>query len=148
MGASIQDLKDMHIIDDLDSMDSDKKPHATTTLVDYARESLEQCLKEQVTFVKDGVKNIPKHDFTIYREEDLARGIGNILKCCRNCKYEHFDDCIVNVIRSCYEVALFGEAQYYSGTPFDYLVSITGRNLKDAHLIMKEYRKRKKLLQD
>lgn len=60
----------------------------------------------KVTYVMDGMKNIPVTDVRIYDKGNIANGIVDILKTCKNCKENHFENCIVNILRSCYEVVL------------------------------------------
>lgn len=42
----------------------------------------------------------------------------------KDCKEDHVEDCIINVIRNCYEVGLFGEVQPYEGSALQYLMRL------------------------
>ena len=48
--------------------------------------------------------------------------IAHILKECKECKEDHTEDCIINVIRSCYEVSLIGDTHPYEGSTIQYLM--------------------------
>ncbi|MSS64206.1 hypothetical protein [Velocimicrobium porci] len=108
-------------------------------LVGYAKKCLTNCLKDRVTYVENGVENIPIGDTKVYYEEDMATGIANILKICRSCGELHFENCIINVIRSCYEVALFGEEREYHGSAFAYLAKLHEEGKRQADLVVEAY---------
>lgn len=93
-------------------------------IVGYAQNCINQCFKESITYVENGSDHIPVTDLKIYIDEDFENGIANILKQCRSCSFNHFDNCIINIIRNCYEVGLFGEIQKYEGSNFRYLNQI------------------------
>lgn len=108
-------------------------------LIGYSKKSILGCLKNDVTYVEDGFKNIPIADTRLYEEEDLIIGIADILKQCRSCKEDHYDNCIINVLRSCYEVILLGEPQQYKGSALVYLNELKNSNEKVEEKIMKVY---------
>jgi len=108
-------------------------------IVGYAQNCLMGCFKEGVTYVTDGTDNIPYTDFKIYREEDFEEGIAHILKQCRSCTYEHFDNCLISVLRNCYEIGLFGEAQPYDGSNFRYLNQINTSHPEIASRIIEAF---------
>ena len=146
MGTTLKDLDHAHVIDSLADTCLGEERCGTCErsgcIVGYAQDCVRGCIKEQVTFVEDGAKNIP-HDFKVYPEAKLAHGIASILQGCRSCGQEHFENCIINVVRNCYEVALFGETETYEGSALRYLASMNMRGLKDADLILEEYHKLK-----
>ncbi len=51
-------------------------------------------------------------------------GIAHILKECKDCKEDHVENCIINVIRNCYEVGLFGDVLSYEGSALQYLMKV------------------------
>lgn len=93
-------------------------------IVGYAKTCITGCFREGITYVENGKNNIPLTDFKVFNTENFEVGIAHILKQCKSCKEEHFDNCIINVIRSCYEIGLFGETQNYEGSAFRYLNQI------------------------
>lgn len=108
-------------------------------IVGYAQNCIMQCFKDSVTFVEDGSGKIPLTDFKIYNEEEFEKGIAHILKQCRSCTTNHFDNCIINIIRNCYEVGLFGEIQSYEGSNFRYLNQIHSSHVEKAVRIIEEF---------
>lgn len=108
-------------------------------VVGYAQKCVTSCFKNGITFVENGKNNIPLGDMKIYEEEKLEKGIAHILKQCRSCKENHFDNCIINVIRNCYEVGLFGDAQPYEGSNFRYLNYINTNFPDKAPRVLDEF---------
>lgn len=90
-------------------------------IVGYAKECIKNCMINKVTFVIDGSKNIPNTDFKVYEKESFVEGIVETLKTCKNCNEEHFDNFIINILRSLYEIVLIGEELKYEGSTFLYL---------------------------
>ena len=70
----------------------------------------------------DGISRIPVTDFKVYDEVELETAIAHILKECKDCREDHTEDCIINVIRSCYEVGLVGDVHAYEGSALQYLM--------------------------
>ena len=108
-------------------------------LVGYAKECFKSCMINKVTYVVDGYKNIPFMDFKVYEEDFQIDGIAEILKTCKSCDEDHYDNCIVNILRSCYEVALIGEEQEYKGSTLLYLNELTEKNPIIADKIFERY---------
>ena len=50
-----------------------------------------------------------------------------ILKECKDCKQDHTENCIINVIRNCYEVGLFGDIHPFEGSVFQYLMYLNSQ---------------------
>jgi len=98
-------------------------------------------MKNNVTYVENGFDNIPVSDTKIYDTYSLVVAIADILKQCRSCKEDHFNNCLINVLRSCYEVALFGEPQEYDGNALSYLKNLQNINKDIADKIFIEYRR-------
>lgn len=108
-------------------------------LVGYAQKSITTCFREGVTYVENGSEKIPVTDFKMYNEEEFEKGIAHILRQCRSCKENHFENCIINIIRSCYEVGLFGEVQAYEGSNFRYLNQINMKFPEKAVRVIDEF---------
>lgn len=115
-------------------------------IIGYAKECVKDCLKNNVTYVMNGCNNIPLHDSKIFETEYLAKSIANILKQCKSCKEEHYDNCLINVMRSCYEVCIFGEIQKYEGSTFNYLNKIQNLNPDIADEIIQFFNKNKEAI--
>ena len=85
-----------------------------------------QCIKayqiEPKKEVPGGPEQIPTTDFKVFDEAELETAIAHILKECKNCKEDHTEDCIINVVRNCYEVSLLGDTHPYEGTSLQYLM--------------------------
>lgn len=108
-------------------------------LVGYAKECFKNCMINKVAYVIDGYKNIPLTDLKIYEKDFQIDGIVEILKTCKSCNEEHFDNCIINILRSCYEVALIGEEQEYKGSTLLYLSELRERNPIIAEKVFEKY---------
>lgn len=143
MGIKYSEVNFNRLIEDLTecclgegSCGSCDKP---SCIVGYAQNCATNCMKDKVSYVMGGDTNIPFTDFKIYQEEDFAKGIAHTLKMCRSCEQEHYGQCIISVIRNCYEIGLFGEAQPYDGSNFRYLNDINRLNPQIASDIMAEF---------
>lgn len=99
-------------------------------LIGYAKDCTVGCVKDNVTYVENGFKNLPMGDFKSYDKEKLIVGIADILHLCASCHEEHYENCIVNIIRSCYELDLFGELQEYNGSAIDYIITLNHAEYK------------------
>lgn len=108
-------------------------------IIGYAKECIKNCLKDDVTYIMDGCDNIPLNDSKIFDKESLITAISNILKQCKSCKEDHYDNCLINVMRSCYEVCLLGEIQKYKGSTFTYLNDIKNIKSEIADSIIHNY---------
>lgn len=106
-------------------------------LIGYSKECLIGCLKNQVTYVMDGQANIPLADGKVYDNHDLVDAISDTLMQCKNCKENHFENCIINVLRNCYEILLFGEIQEYKGSTLLYINDIRNENEDIANEVFK-----------
>lgn len=110
-----------------------------TCLVGYGTECIKKCMINKVTYVVDGYDNIPITDTRIYDKEYIMDGVVDILKTCKSCKENHFENCIVNILRSCYEVILLGEEKDYKGSAFVYLNELKETNPEIADILFKKY---------
>lgn len=108
-------------------------------IVGYAQKCINNCLKNNVTYVENGSEHIPTTDFKVYNEEELEKGIAHILKQCKSCQLNHFENCIINIVRNCYEIGLMGETQHYEGSNFRYLNQIHNTHPDHAANIIEEF---------
>lgn len=63
-------------------------------------------------------------DCKAFDETKLEIAIAYILKECKDCREDHVEDCIINIIRNCYEVGLLGDVQPYEGSALQYLMRL------------------------
>ena len=90
--------------------------------IGFAKQCIRDYMNEPKKEVPGGTDKIPITDFKVFDEIELETAIANILKECKDCKEEHTENCIINVIRNCYEVGLFGNAHPYEGSALQYLM--------------------------
>lgn len=114
-------------------------------LIGYCKECLLTALKQGDDFINGGVENIPYNDVKIYDNEILIDTIGFLLNQCRNCNLYHDEDCIINIVRKCLEIILFGDSLEYKGSVLIYLNDIKSVNSDMADKILKVYNKRKEM---
>ncbi len=93
-------------------------------IIGYAKRCIADYKSAPKKEVENGMERIPATDFKVFEEMELEKGIVHILKECKNCKEDHIESCIINVVRGCYEVGLFGDTQPYEGTTLQYLMYI------------------------
>ena len=92
--------------------------------IGYARQCVENYQKEPKKEVPNGTENLPTSDYKAFDELELEIAIAHVLKECKDCKEDHVEDCIINVIRNCYEIGLLGDAQPYEGSSIQYLMHL------------------------
>lgn len=97
-------------------------------LIGYCKQALLNALKRNNEFVDNGMKNIPYGDTKIYDDENLINAISFTLNECKNCQLYHDEDCIINIIRSCMEIALLGDYIDYKGSALIYFVDLDNKN--------------------
>ncbi len=90
--------------------------------IGFAKQCIRDYMKEPKKEVPGGTDKIPITDFKVFDEIELETAIAHILKECKDCKEDHTENCIINVIRNCYEVGLFGNAHPYEGSALQYLM--------------------------
>ncbi len=113
-------------------------------LIGYSKICTAKCMKDQITYVFDGQKNMPKYDIRGgYDEYDTLHGIAHLLNQCRSCKTGHNDNCIINVVRNCLEVIEYGEEQEFNGEVLPYLVAMGKKDPAKANIIVEEYQNKK-----
>lgn len=109
-------------------------------LIGYARNGAAECRIAKRTGLPNGIENIPSCDIRGgYDEYNVLQAISHLLAQCRGCKEDHYDNCLINVVRSCLEVIEFGEEQKYTGNVVEYLFSISRKDLTKATIIKEEY---------
>ena len=109
-------------------------------LVGYSRNVAVECRKEKRTGIPNGFENIPPSDIRGgYDEYEVLHAIAHLLLQCKECKDDHYENCIINIIRSCLEVIEFGEEQKYEGNVIQYLMKISQSNPTKAAIIQEEY---------
>ncbi len=90
--------------------------------IGYAKHCIRNYQKTPKKEVPDGTEHIPTMDFKVFDETELETAIAHILKECKDCREDHTEDCIINVIRNCLEVGLFGDVHAYEGSALQYLM--------------------------
>lgn len=108
-------------------------------IIGYAKTCITSCLKQGVTFVENGSEKIPVLDLKLFNTEEFETAIAHILRQCKSCQQDHFENCIINIIRNCYEVGLFGEIQNYEGSAFRYLNQIHNSHPEAAATIIAQF---------
>lgn len=109
-------------------------------LIGYARNCTADCRIKKRTGIPSGFENIPASDIRGgYDEYEVLHAIAHLLAQCKNCKEDHYDNCLINVVRSCLEVIEFGEEQKYSGNVIEYLMNISTADINKARIVKDEY---------
>lgn len=93
-------------------------------IVGYAKKCIEDYRKEPKKEIPNGTEHIPTMDCKAFDETKLEFAIAHILKECKDCREDHVEDCIINIIRNCYEVGLLGDVQPYEGSALQYLMHL------------------------
>ena len=114
-------------------------------LIGYCKECLLTALKQSDDFIDGGTEEIPNSDVKIYDNEVLIDTIGFLLNQCRNCNLYHDEDCIINIVRQCLEIILFGDTLEYKGSVLIYLADIKSVNSDIADKILDAYNQRKEM---
>lgn len=107
--------------------------------IGFAKQCISNYIKEPKKEVPGGTDNIPITDFKVFDEIELETAIAHILKECKDCKEDHTEDCIINVIRNCYEIGLFGTTQNYEGSALQYLMYVKSQSPEKASRITDIY---------
>lgn len=90
--------------------------------IGFAKQCIRDYQREPKKEVLGGAERIPTMDAKVFEEEELEKAIAHILKECKDCKEDHTENCIINVIRNCYEVGLLGDIHPYEGSALQYLM--------------------------
>ncbi len=99
-------------------------------LIGYCKRSLTTCFKDNNDFLDGGLDKLPLSDMKVYDDETVVDSLAFLLQQCKNCNLYHDEDCIINIVRSAFEVILLGDPQEYKGSTLMYLNDI--KNV-DAH---------------
>lgn len=91
-------------------------------IIGFAKQCISDYKKAPKKEVPGGTSNIPTTDSRVFDEVALETAIAHILKECKDCKEDHTEDCIINVIRNCYEFGLLGDMHPYEGSSLQYLM--------------------------
>ena len=110
--------------------------------IGFAKQCIQNYFKEPKKEVPGGPGGIPAMDFKVFDETELETSIAHILKECKDCKEDHTEDCIINVIRNCYEVGLFGNVHAYEGSALQYVMCLKSEFPEKAALITELYMNR------
>lgn len=109
-------------------------------IIGYAKQCIREYQKAPKKEVPDGTERIPTMDCKAFEETDLEIAIAHILKECKDCKEDHVENCIINVIRNCYEVGLFGDVQPYEGSTLQYVMRLKSEFPERSVKIAEAYR--------
>lgn len=93
-------------------------------IIGFAKQCIQDFKREPKKEVPGGLSQVPTMDARLFDEVELEVATAHILKECKECKEDHTDDCIINVLRHCYEVGLFGDVQPFEGSVFPYLMQL------------------------
>jgi hypothetical protein len=120
-------------------------------LVEYGKACADKCAQDGVTYVEQGVEGMPYgnpdeefHD-EVYNELEVLLMLSHLLVQCRTCKEDHYDNCIISVLRNCLERITLGDTLPYQGTPLGYMVDFSKRDDEKAQVIATEYQKKKEV---
>lgn len=109
-------------------------------IIGFAKQCVKEYQEKPQKEVPNGAERIPTMDFKAFDEAELEIAIAHILKECKDCKEDHVEDCIINVIRNCYEVGLFGDVQPYEGSTLQYLMHLQAEYADKSIKIAEEYK--------
>lgn len=112
-------------------------------LIGYSIEGIKTCLKDKVDFLESGMAGIPYSDIKIYDTETIVKALAALLHQCRNCNVYHDEECVINIVRSTFEVILFGEPQEYGGSTLMYLSEIREANPEIAQHVFDVFQQSK-----
>lgn len=113
-------------------------------MIGYAKYCAAQCVNGDKDKIPDGFENIPASDTRgDYDEYDILYAISHLLGQCHSCRQEHSLNCILNIVRSCYEVIEFGDEKSYEGTPLEYLMKLHDADPDKADAVLEEYNRYK-----
>lgn len=105
-------------------------------LIGYCKQSLLTCLKQKEEFLDAGMEKIPYDDIKVYDNDRIIQSLAFLLHQCRNCNVYHDEECIINIIRSTFEIILLGEVQEYKGSTLMYLNDIKSVNPAEAEKVL------------
>ena len=112
-------------------------------LMGYSKGCLTKSIKDNTEFIDGGMDKLPLQDMKMYDNDAVVESLAYLLHQCRNCNLYHDEDCIINIMRSTYEVILLGEPQEYKGSTFMYLNDIKSAEASIADRIFTAFNKKK-----
>ena len=108
--------------------------------IGYAKQCIHNYIQTPRKEIPEGTSRIPTMDLKVYDEAELENAIAHLLKECKDCREDHTEDCIINVIRNCLEVSLFGDLHPYEGSALQYLMYLQSAFPEKAVLIADIYK--------
>lgn len=110
-------------------------------LVGYARAAIGEAKKKDTDTIIGWHRDIPNYDINGgYDKHDAMEAIAHTLQQCKSCKDIHTKDCLVNIIRCCYDIIAFGDEQPYIGSTFSYLAMLQEKDEEAAAFISEIYK--------
>lgn len=110
-------------------------------LVGYARKCIGQAKQKNTDTLKGAFEEVPAYDINGgYDSQDALEAIAHALQQCKSCRANHTDDCLINIVRACYEVIAFGDHQDYNGSTLMYLAGIQEKYPEAAAIIAEAYK--------
>lgn len=110
-------------------------------LVGYARLCIGEAKRKETDTLKGHFDKVPSYDINGgYDNHSALEAIAHTLQQCRSCKDNHTADCLVNIVRTCYEVIALGDSQHYTGSTFQYLVKLSENYPEAAAFISEIYK--------
>lgn len=110
-------------------------------LIGYARKCIGEASQKDTDTLHGHFQDIPAYDINGgYDNQDALEAIAHTLQQCRSCKDNHTADCLVNIVRACYEVIAFGDHQAYTGSTFMYLAELSKEHPEAAAIISEAYK--------
>lgn len=113
-------------------------------LIGFAKLVADYAGVKKTLAIPGGIKMVPAGDFKVYDADSVAQALAVINIECRNCLDNHDDNCVINIIRSCLEVALFGQHVAFTGNPLAYLARLIELDAENGNKVMAAYRALKK----
>ena len=131
------DIKNLCLTEDICGTCKEK-----SCLVGYARAAVGEARMKDTDTIKGWYKDIPSFDINgSYEKHDALEAIAHTLQQCKSCRDNHTSDCLVNIVRICYEVIALGDEQDYSGSTLMYLAKLSEENPEAAAYISEIYKK-------
>lgn len=110
-------------------------------LVGYARACIGKATKLDTDTLTGAHRDVPAYDVNggAYDMHTALEAIAHTLQQCRSCKDEHNVDCLVNIVRNCYEVIVLGNERGYNGSTLMYLADLAKEFPDKAAIVTEAY---------
>jgi hypothetical protein len=106
-----------------------------------------RCANEGVTYVENGTANMPHTEISGCFDRDAAiKSIAHVLAQCKGCREDHYENCLLSILRNYLERMLIQETLPYEGSPLTYIVEFSKKNEVMACAILQEYKKKKEAM--